>query len=160
MIADAVFDLLAAHGAALCISDHHHAPAPWLATAPFVYVSGNGPGGCYRDSYGEAELDRWAAHIVDWRDEGRDVFAYVDNDIGCAAPGDARRQQQTLIAFSDRRAATGSRGAGAAPPSHLRLGRRAARIGAHRSCMERMIRTWGSRPSNTVTAWAGGRMPM
>jgi uncharacterized protein YecE (DUF72 family) len=26
-----------------------------------------------------------------WRDEGRDVYCYFDNDIGCEAPRDAKR---------------------------------------------------------------------
>jgi uncharacterized protein YecE (DUF72 family) len=86
-----VFNALADHGASLCISDHHHAPAPWVATAPFVYVRGHGPGGRYRGSYQDAELDRWASRMETWRGEGRDLFAYFDNDIGCAAPADAQR---------------------------------------------------------------------
>jgi uncharacterized protein YecE (DUF72 family) len=93
---DQVFAALEARRVALCISDHHHAPAPWVATAPFVYVRGHGPGGRYSGSYDEAELDRWAGRIAGWRDEGREVFAYFDNDIGCAAPGDARRLVERL----------------------------------------------------------------
>lgn len=93
---DRVFDALSAHGVAFCVSDHHHAPAPWIATAPFVYVRGHGPGGRYKDSYPEAALDRWASHLEAWMREGRDVFAYFDNDIGCAAPGDAQRLKAKL----------------------------------------------------------------
>src|SRR5207253_10122709 len=69
--------------------------------APFVYVRGHGPGGSYRDAYPDAELDSWAAHISDWRGEGRDVFAYFDNDIGCAAPSDAQRLRSRLTARSE-----------------------------------------------------------
>src|SRR5918993_2607063 len=39
---DATLDLLRDHDAALCISDHAAAPAPWLATASFVYVRAHG----------------------------------------------------------------------------------------------------------------------
>jgi len=53
-----VFQALTDRGVALCVSDHHHAPAPWVATAPFVYVRGHGPGGRYRDSYSDTELGR------------------------------------------------------------------------------------------------------
>ena len=88
---DAVFDVLRRHDSALCISDHHDAPAPWVRTATFVYVRGHGPGGRYAGSYQDAELARWAGHIEAWRRDGRDVYAYFDNDIGCAAPADARR---------------------------------------------------------------------
>jgi uncharacterized protein YecE (DUF72 family) len=88
---DAVFAALARHDVALCVSDHHDAPSPWMATASFAYVRGHGPGGRYEGSYGDSELSLWADHISAWRREGRDTYAYFDNDIGCAAPGDALR---------------------------------------------------------------------
>ncbi len=88
--ADPVLTLLTDHGVALCLSDHHHAPAPFEVTADFVYLRGHGPGGDYRDRYGEAALTDWAAHIRRWRRE-RDVFVYFDNDIKSAAPADADR---------------------------------------------------------------------
>ena len=87
--ADDIFSLLERHDVALCVSDHHAAPCPWRATASFVYVRGHGPGGRYFGRYGEGELDAWAERIAVWRGEGRDVFAYFDNDIGGAAPLDA-----------------------------------------------------------------------
>jgi uncharacterized protein YecE (DUF72 family) len=86
-----VFELLARHGVALCVSDHGDAPAPWRLTADFAYVRGHGPGGRYAGSYADADLARWAGRIEAWRAQGCDVFAYFDNDIGCAAPGDALR---------------------------------------------------------------------
>jgi uncharacterized protein YecE (DUF72 family) len=84
-----VFRILADHDASLCISDHHSAPAPWEVTASWVYVRGHGPGGRYFGNYSADELDAWAAHIRPWLLEGRDVYAYFDNDIKCAAPADA-----------------------------------------------------------------------
>lgn len=95
---DAVFDLLARYGVALCIGDHHHAPAPWLATAPFVYVRGHGPGGVYSGRYGADELAAWAERIAGWAQAGRPVFAYFDNDIGGAAPLDAHALKALLAA--------------------------------------------------------------
>ena len=89
---------LAAHEVAFCVSDHHHAPAPWVATAPFAYVRGHGPGGRYSGAYTDAELTRWSKTIHGWREAGRDVFAYFDNDIGGAAPGDAQRLLEQLEA--------------------------------------------------------------
>ena len=85
----AVFRILADFDAALCISDHHCAPSPWEITASWVYVRGHGPGGRYFGRYSEAELADWAGHIARWRAEGRDVYAYFDNDIKSAAPFDA-----------------------------------------------------------------------
>ena len=58
-------------------------------TASWVYVRGHGPGGRYHGRYPDAELSRWAHRIAHWRREGRDVYAYFDNDIKSAAPFDA-----------------------------------------------------------------------
>lgn len=85
----AIFRLLADHGVALTLSDHHHAPAPWEVTTDWVYVRGHGPGGRYYGAYPEAVLRDWAHRIEAWRAQGRDVYAYFDNDIRCAAPADA-----------------------------------------------------------------------
>ena len=84
-----VFALLRDFDAALCISDHHAAPAPWEVTAAFAYVRGHGPGGRYVGRYAATELEAWAKRIAAWRAEGRDVYAYFDNDVKSAAPFDA-----------------------------------------------------------------------
>jgi uncharacterized protein YecE (DUF72 family) len=84
-----VFRLLADHDHALVISDHHHAPAPWARTASWVYLRGHGPSGRYFGRYPEPQLRDWAGRIAAWRDEGRDVFCYFDNDVKSAAPADA-----------------------------------------------------------------------
>ncbi len=94
-----VLSLLADRGAALCLSDHHHAPAPREVTADFVYLRGHGPGGRYHGRYGDAALTDWAEHIRRWGRD-RDVYVYFDNDIKSAAPQDARQ----LIDLLDRSA--------------------------------------------------------
>ena len=53
-----ILDVLRKHDVALCLSDHHHAPAPWIVTAGHVYVRGHGPGGRYKDNYAEGDLAR------------------------------------------------------------------------------------------------------
>jgi uncharacterized protein YecE (DUF72 family) len=88
---DATYALLAAYDAALVLSDHHHAPAPWVATASWVYVRGHGPGGHYRGDYPDDTLAQWAQQIRTWRSQEKPVFVYFDNDIGGAAPRDAQR---------------------------------------------------------------------
>jgi len=90
----AVFRILSDFDASLCISDHHHAPAPWEVTASWVYVRGHGPGGRYHGRYPDEELGMWADHIGRFRAEGRDVYAYFDNDIKSAAPFDAETLKQ------------------------------------------------------------------
>ena len=94
--APAVFRLLADFDAALCISDHHSAPAPWEVTASWVYLRGHGPGGRYFGRYAEAELANWATRIANWRAQGRDVYAYFDNDVKSAAPFDALALKRLL----------------------------------------------------------------
>jgi uncharacterized protein YecE (DUF72 family) len=87
----AFLDLLRSHGAALCVSDHAAAPSPFEATASFVYIRGHGPEGRYAGRYSDEALARWASAIARWRQEGRDVHVYFDNDIKTAAPADADR---------------------------------------------------------------------
>lgn len=93
-----ILRLLAEHDVALCISDHHAAPAPWELTASFVYVRGHGPGGRYFGRYPGDELDRWAAAIRAWRARGIDAYVYFDNDIEAAAPIDAQALRAKLEA--------------------------------------------------------------
>jgi uncharacterized protein YecE (DUF72 family) len=95
-----VLRLLADHNAALCVSDHHDAPAPWRRTADFVYVRGHGPTGHYRGRYPPATLRDWAARIRSWRKQGCDVFVYFDNDQKSAAPRDASCLVRALRARS------------------------------------------------------------
>ena len=88
---DDILEMLRQRNVALCISDHHDAPAPWEVTASHVYVRGHGPSGRYRDSYSSRALDRWADAIAGWRSQRRTVLVYFDNDQKAAAPKDARR---------------------------------------------------------------------
>lgn len=99
-----VLRLLSDHNAALCISDHHEAPAPWKRTADFVYVRGHGPTGRYRDHYSPEMLDAWATRIRSWTRQGCDVFVYFDNDQKSAAPADAAALIQALRPPSRRAA--------------------------------------------------------
>ena len=88
---DDILDILRRHQAALCLSDHRDAPAPWEITAPFVYLRAHGPGGHYSGSYSRKTLQSWAAALASWRRQKRDVFVYFDNDQKAAAPRDALR---------------------------------------------------------------------
>ena len=53
--------------------------------------------------YSDAELDSWAAKMAAWRDGGRDVYVYFDNDAKVHAPFDARRLMERV---NPRQAAT------------------------------------------------------
>ena len=77
---DAVHDLLARHGAALCIHDLDGVQSPEVVTGRLVYVRLHGPDGPYQGSYDQAALAHWAERAQAWADQGRDVHCYFDND--------------------------------------------------------------------------------
>jgi uncharacterized protein YecE (DUF72 family) len=118
--ADDIFDLLHRFDVSLCISDHRDAPAPWQATARHVYVRGHGPGGAYKGSYSSRVLQRWAERAREWREQGRAVFVYFDNDQKSAAPFDALRLAR-LVGDEERSRAT--RIASWAAPSEVKEAR-------------------------------------
>jgi uncharacterized protein YecE (DUF72 family) len=87
----AILALLAEHDMSLCLSDHAAAPAPWEATASWVYIRNHGPTGRYHGNYGKDALAGWADQIAGWQEEGRDVWCFFDNDVKSAAPADAAK---------------------------------------------------------------------
>jgi uncharacterized protein YecE (DUF72 family) len=91
-----ILRLLSKRNIALCISDHHDAPAPWRRTADFVYVRGHGPQGRYKGHYRQEALVTWAKRIKSWKKQGCDVFVYFDNDQKSAAPADALKLRLLL----------------------------------------------------------------
>ena len=80
--ADEVFDLLARHGAAYVVMSGAGLPCVLRATAPFVYVRLHGPDRdhLYAGSYPDGDLRWWADRMGEWRAQGREVFAYFNND--------------------------------------------------------------------------------
>ncbi|MFI9651251.1 DUF72 domain-containing protein [Guyparkeria halopsychrophila] len=92
----AVTDLLAAHGAAFCVFDLDGQTSPFLETADFVYLRWHGADGPYRGGYSDAQLGALTRRFRKWLDEGRDVYAYFDNDAEAQAPRDADRLQALL----------------------------------------------------------------
>ena len=60
-------------------------------TAPFVYVRFHGSTARYGGRYPEAVLEAWVSRIRAWRDDGREIWAFFNNDIDGHAVEDARR---------------------------------------------------------------------
>jgi uncharacterized protein YecE (DUF72 family) len=94
---DSTFAVLERHGAALCIHDlvPDH---PWVRTADWTYVRFHGPspGDPYQHAYGPRRLARVAGRLRPWLEDGIDVYAYFNNDIGGHAVTDARRLRRLL----------------------------------------------------------------
>ena len=93
---DDILDLLRDNDIALCISDHHDAPSPWVATANHVYVRGHGPQGRYRGRYSKKTLEEWRRWLMAVRRRGHIAYVYFDNDQKSAAPKDAARLKEML----------------------------------------------------------------
>ncbi len=91
---DDVFRLLEGRGAAYCVMSGAHLPCVLRATAPFVYVRLHGPDPhhLYGGSYSEEAMRWWAERIREWEAQGRDVWAYFNNDW----EGNAVRNAETL----------------------------------------------------------------
>jgi uncharacterized protein YecE (DUF72 family) len=58
-------------------------------TADFSYVRLHGDKILYESGYDDDALDMWATRVDGWREAGRDVYVYFDNDIKVRAPVDA-----------------------------------------------------------------------
>ncbi|MDQ1427835.1 MAG: hypothetical protein QOK39_1311 [Acidimicrobiaceae bacterium] len=89
---DDVYQVLARHRAALCI--HDLLPGhPWELTADWTYVRFHGPDAtqhAYQGRYGADGLFWMADRLSTWLGEGRDVYAYFNNDDSGYAVHDAR----------------------------------------------------------------------
>lgn len=90
-LSDDVFEVLARHGAALCIHDllPDH---PLVRTTDWTYLRFHGPNALvnpYFGPYTGRRLGRLATVLDQWRAEGTEIYAYFNNDIGAMAPIDA-----------------------------------------------------------------------
>ena len=96
-VAEPVFDLLATHGAAWCVTDGAGMPTVERATAALVYVRLHGPqhSPLYTGSYSEPELRDRADRVRGWESDGHEVFVLFDND----AEGNAVRNARSLRAL-------------------------------------------------------------
>jgi len=95
---DDVFEVLARHGAALCVHDLL-ADHPFVLTTDWTYVRFHGPDALtrkYYGAYGHRRLRTWAARLAGLLDEGRDVYCYFNNDYEGHAVTDARWLRQAI----------------------------------------------------------------
>jgi uncharacterized protein YecE (DUF72 family) len=88
--APAILDALAAADVALCLHDMSGSSTERVRIGPFVYVRFHGVTR-YGGRYDDETLERWADWMTSEHDRGRDVFAYLNNDVGGHAPRDATR---------------------------------------------------------------------
>jgi uncharacterized protein YecE (DUF72 family) len=77
-----IYALLERYGVAYCVMSGARLPCVLRATASFVYVRLHGPDPdhLYSGLYSAADLQWWADRLREWASQGRDVFAYFNND--------------------------------------------------------------------------------
>jgi uncharacterized protein YecE (DUF72 family) len=88
---DDVRRMLEAHGATLVVHDMPVAANDMPTASGPVYLRYHGPKGDYGGSYGEKRLALDARRIKRWLAEGRDVYAFFNNDRDGFATANAQR---------------------------------------------------------------------
>jgi uncharacterized protein YecE (DUF72 family) len=89
--------LLRKHDIGLVVADTAgRFPRLFEVTADFVYVRLHGDIEIYKSGYTPRALDEWAKRIRAWDRDGKDVYAYFDNDMKVRAPFDALNLMERL----------------------------------------------------------------
>ncbi|WP_134088461.1 DUF72 domain-containing protein [Olivibacter sp. XZL3] len=82
---ETIYEMMDNLGFGLVIHDKGGNSTPLFhTTADFVYVRFHGPDGDYKGSYEDDFLHEYAAYIVDWFREGKNIFVYFNNTMGNA----------------------------------------------------------------------------
>jgi uncharacterized protein YecE (DUF72 family) len=95
-LSEAVFTLLQKHRAGMCIVSLPDFPCLLRSTAPFVYIRLHGAEAVYGSCYSEGELQWWAEQILGFLEDGKDVYAYFNNDAFGYAVQNALRLKEIL----------------------------------------------------------------
>lgn len=89
--------LMAKYNIGLVISQSgNFFPYSEMATAKNIYVRFHGPAELYASAYSDETLQSFARKFLAWAEEGHDVWAYFNNDIGAHAVRDAERLLRLL----------------------------------------------------------------
>ena len=91
-----ILALMERHRVALCLHDMRGSATRRERVGSFVYVRFHGATSKYGGGYSEERLRDWAEWLNGERDQGCDVYAYFNNDIGGHAPRDAVTLRRVL----------------------------------------------------------------
>lgn len=87
---DDVCAMLERFRVSLCLHDMHGSATGRRRVGPFVYARFHGAGDAkYGGAYPIRRLREWADWLNEQRQQGTDVYAYFNNDVGGHAPRDA-----------------------------------------------------------------------
>jgi len=93
---DDVYALMERYRVSLCLHDMPGSATGRLRVGPLIYVRLHGAAGRYAGSYPEQRLEQWADWLHAQRQDGRDVYAYFNNDVGGHAPRNALTLRRLL----------------------------------------------------------------
>ena len=93
---DQIYELLKQHQAALCVYHMNGYDSPAEITTDFVYLRFHGAESTYGGSYSKSQLRLWARRIRAWRDDGKAVFVYFNNDPEADAVYNAKTLRDLL----------------------------------------------------------------
>ena len=94
------YHALRRHGVALCLHDKEGSEIDQPIDGPFVYVRFHGTSGRYHGSYGRRALTVWAHRLAEQMQDGRQIFAYFNNDPDAAAVDNALTLRSALQKLS------------------------------------------------------------
>ena len=75
-----VYEVLKGFNAAFCIYDRDLAETPLEVTADHIYIRLHGSGPSYGGDYQTEHLTKWAKRLLDWEQQGHEVWFYFNND--------------------------------------------------------------------------------
>jgi uncharacterized protein YecE (DUF72 family) len=90
------YQLLEAHGVAMCLHDKAGSEIAAPFVGPFVYVRFHGTSGHYHGSYDDGTLRQWAGRLAEQWHSKRDVYAYFNNDPHAVATRNALTLRRLL----------------------------------------------------------------
>jgi len=93
---DEVYELLRRFNFSLCIAHSARWPYDEIVTADYVYLRFHGGEMLYGSNYSEEELANWASRAKVWLSEGKDIYAYFNNDAYGYAVVNALRFRELL----------------------------------------------------------------
>lgn len=97
---DEVYGILKKHNFALCIAHSRAWPSEEVVTANYVYLRFHGGKILFTSNYSKKELVAWASKIKKWMGEGKDVYAYFNNDAMGFAPKNALTLHNLVLSRS------------------------------------------------------------
>jgi uncharacterized protein YecE (DUF72 family) len=75
-----IYEILRKYKFSLCVAHSNRWPYEEVGTADYVYLRFHGGEILYGSNYSDEELEGWAEKAKDWLSEGRDIYAYFNND--------------------------------------------------------------------------------